>query len=173
MKAVQMLEEKAAEKGRSSLVTEAHKFACFIGVFRQEPITAQYLKMCKDLKLVDSVPPWYSPVTPKPRWETLDAQAFWNVPVYADHTCVKANRVDVRFVDQKGKKVWAVEMSCPWVGNGGKKDEEKTAKYGPLRWELRKWYPGYNVDQCAVILSLMSLEGGQRNLSWLWMTAVV
>ena len=73
--------------------------------------------------------------------------------------------MDARFVDHKGKKVWAVEMSSPWVGNLGKKDEEKTAKYGTLRWELRKRYPGYNMDQCAVILSLMSLEGGQRNLS--------
>lgn len=34
MKAVQMFEEKADEKGRSLFVTEAHKFAWFIGVFR-------------------------------------------------------------------------------------------------------------------------------------------
>ena len=64
--------------------------------------------------------------------ETPDAQAYsWNVPVYADHTCVKANGVDARFLDQKGKKLWAVEMSCPWVEDSGKKNEEKTAKYGP------------------------------------------
>ena len=79
--------------------------------------------------------------------ETPDAQAYsWNVPVNADHACVKANGVDPRFLDQKGKKVWAVEMSCPWVEDSGKKNEEKTAKYGTLRCELRKRYPGYNVD---------------------------
>ena len=54
------------------------------------------------------------------------------MPVFAEHTCVKANSVDARFVDHKGKKVWAVEMSCQWVENRGKKNEEKTAKYGPL-----------------------------------------
>lgn len=65
-------------------------------------------------------------------YESSDAQANWDVPVFAENTCVKANSVDARFVDHKGKKVWAVEMSCQWVENRGKKNEEKTAKYGPL-----------------------------------------
>ena len=85
-------------------------------------------------------------------YETPVAQAYRDVPVYADHTCVKANRVDARFVDHKGKKVWAVEMSCPWVENRRKKDKEKTAKDGPLRWELRKHYPGYNIEQCNIVI---------------------
>ena len=37
--------------------------------------------------------------------------------------------MDPRIEDYEGKKVWSVEMSCPWVENRGKKDEEKTAKY--------------------------------------------
>ena len=54
--------------------------------------------------------------------ETPDAQACsWNVPVNADHARVKANGVDPRFLDQKGKKVSAVEMSCPWVEDSGKR----------------------------------------------------
>ena len=81
---------------------------------------------------MDSVPSWNSPVTPKPMYESPDVQAYWAVPVYADHTSVKANRVDARFVDHNGNKVWTVEMSRPWVENPGKKDEEKTIKYGPL-----------------------------------------
>ena len=87
--------------------------------------------------------------------ESPDAQAYWDVPVYADHTCVKANRVDALFADHKGKKVWAVEISCPWVENPGKKDEEKTIKYGPLRWELRKQYPGYNIDQRNIVIDVL------------------
>ena len=63
-------------------------------------------------------------MTLKPMYESPDAQAYWDVLVYADHTFVKANRVDARSVDHKGKKVWTVEMSCPWVENQGKKDEE-------------------------------------------------
>ena len=46
-----------------------------------------------------------------------------------DCNCIKANRVDARIENYEGKKVWSVEMSCPWVENRGKKDEEKTAKY--------------------------------------------
>ena len=139
--------------------------ACFIGLsgpgsFKKlEPTQSRveilFFEMCKDLKLVDSVLPRYSPVTPKPMYESPDAQAYWDVPVYADHTCVKANRVDARFVDHKGKKVWAVEISCPWVENPGKKDEEKTIKYGPLRWELRKQYTGYNFDQCNIVIDVL------------------
>ena len=35
---------------------------------------------------------------------------------------VKANRVDAPLVDHKNKKVWAVEMSCPWMEHRGKED---------------------------------------------------
>ena len=41
-------------------------------------------------------------------------------------------------MERKSKNVWAVEMSCPWIQNWEKKSEEKTAKYGPLRFELKK-----------------------------------
>ena len=62
---------------------------------------------------------------------STDAQAFWDVPVYAEHTFVRANRVDARFVDHK--RVLAVEMSCHWLDNRVRKDTEKTEKYEPLR----------------------------------------
>ena len=40
-----------------------------------------------------------------------------NEVVYVEHPIVKAKRVDGRFVDHKTKKVWAVEMACPWMQN--------------------------------------------------------
>ena len=70
-----------------------------------------FFEMCKDLKFVDSILPWYSPETPKPMYESPDEQAYWDFPVYADHTCVKANRVGARLVDYKGKKVWVVYVA--------------------------------------------------------------
>ena len=79
-------------------------------------------------------------------YEAHDVQSYWYVPVHADHTCVKANRVNPQFVDRKGKKARAVKMSCPWVENRGKKDEEKTVKYSPLRWEMRKQYLRNNIN---------------------------
>ena len=73
----------------------------------------------------------------------------------AEHTIVKANRVDARFVDHKNKKVWGAEMSCPWMEYWEKKSEEKTVKYGPLRFELKKQYPGYDAEQCNIIIDML------------------
>ena len=36
-----------------------------------------------------------------------------------------------------------------------KKSEKKTVKYGPLRFELKKWYPGYDVEQCNIIIDVL------------------
>jgi len=36
-------------------------------------------------------------------------------------------------------------MSCSWVKKREKKKEEKTTKYGLLRWELNQKYPGNNI----------------------------
>ena len=70
--------------------------------------------------------------------------------VYAEHTYVRANRVDVRFVDHKAKQVWTVEMSCSWTDKRAKKVDEKAIKYGPLLLELKQQHPGYEVQQCNI-----------------------
>ena len=53
-------------------------------------------------------------------------------------------------------------MSCPWMEHREKKSEEKTVKYGPLRFELKKQYPGYEVEQCNIIFDV--LGGWSRDL---------
>ena len=68
-----------------------------------------------------STPPWYSPLQPKPVYENDKAEAYWDVPVYAESTVVKSNRVDVRIVDNEKKEVLRMEMTRPWIGNRGKK----------------------------------------------------
>ena len=83
---------------------------------------------------------------PKPVYESPEASAFWDVPVYAEHTTVKANRVDAGFVDHKNKNVWVLEMCCPLIEHQKKKSEEKTVKYGPLQFELKKQYPSYDAE---------------------------
>ena len=45
-----------------------------------------------------------------------------------DQTEVRANRVDVRFVDRGSKMVMLLEMSFPWVENRIQKEEEKMIK---------------------------------------------
>ena len=76
--------------------------------------------MLKGMALIDSRPPWHSPVQPKPVCENHKAEAYWDVPVYAQSAVVKSNGVDVRIVDKKKKKVLLIEMTCPWIGNRGK-----------------------------------------------------
>ncbi|PFX18700.1 hypothetical protein AWC38_SpisGene16924 [Stylophora pistillata] len=105
-----------------------------------------FFEMLKDLKLADFTPPWFSDVKPKPLYKSPDAEAYWDLPVDADHTYVQSNRVDARFIDHKNKKVFMVDMSCPWINNGDKKDKEKTKKYGSLRLELTKQHPGFKIS---------------------------
>ena len=76
-------------------------------------------------------------------YEANNAQAFWDVPLLAEHLEVRANRVDARFINHKSKRVITLEMSCPWVTNREKKREEKSTKYGPLRWEVKQKYQGH------------------------------
>ena len=68
---------------------------------------------------------------------------------------VRANRVDVRFVDHKAKQAWAVEMSCPWIDNRAKKLEEKAIKYGPLLLELKQQHRGDEVQRCNIIIDAL------------------
>ena len=54
-----------------------------------------FFEMLHSLDLV------YSPSEPKSVYQNDQAQAFWDVPVYADHVLrtVRANRVDARIMD--------------------------------------------------------------------------
>ena len=102
-----------------------------------------FWEMLRELQLSDSVPPWYSSVVPKPKYESPEAQAIWNIPVFAVCEQVRQNRGDARFIDHEKKRVLAVEVSCPWTESREKKQEEKTTKYGPLRWELSQQFSRY------------------------------
>ena len=61
----------------------------------------------------------------------------------------------MRLVDKEKKKVLLIEMTCPWIGNGGKKETEKTTKYAPLCWEIKDRYPGYMVKQINIIVDVL------------------
>ena len=75
--------------------------------------------------------------------------------MYADHQEVRANRVDARVVNRVSKKVMTIEMGCPRICNREKKSEEKTMKLGPLRWELKEKYKGYEVHQYNIIIDVL------------------
>ena len=102
---------------------------------------------------------------PKPVYKSEQVETWWDVPVYADHQRVRANRVDATFVNHMSKKVMTTEMSCPWISNREKKIEEKPMKYGPLRWELKEKYKGYEVHQYNIIMDMLCVWSKEREIS--------
>ena len=73
-------------------------YVCLKGPIFRDPI---------DLGLIDTVPPWYSPIKPQPVYETAEVQAYWDVPVYGEFQELRANRVDARIVNNQHKQVSA------------------------------------------------------------------
>ena len=114
-----------------------------------------FYELLYDEGVIDEIPPWYSPDKPKPVYESENVKAYWDVPIYADQQEVRCNRVDARIVNHKCKRVVTLEMSYPWVNNRKRKEEEKTFKYGPLRWELRQQFPGYEGKQYNIIMDAL------------------
>ena len=114
-----------------------------------------FFEMLYSLDMIDSVPPWYSPTEPKPVYENDRAQAFWDVPVYADHVEVRANRIDARIVDNSAKTVILLEMSSPWPKNRKSKSCEKTEKYAPLRLDLKRQFQGFQVKQFNITMDVL------------------
>ena len=89
-------------------------------------------QVIRGLDLVTSKVPWFSKIQLKLMYENERAIAYWDIPLYANSTHLKANRIDVTIVDKENKKVSVIEMSCPWLEDKEEKDAEKTTKYGPL-----------------------------------------
>ena len=50
-----------------------------------------------------------------------------------------------------------IEMSCPWIENRKQKNQEKTTKCAPLRWELmiKQQHRGYTIKQYDIIIDVL------------------
>ena len=116
-------------------------------------LKVMFYELLKDLDLVTSTPPCYSQNTPKTLYEKEKGKALCDVPLYAEYAEVRIKRIDCTVIDKK-KKVVLFEMSCPWVRNREIKCAEKTSKYAPLRYELRRRYPGYKTKHNIIIDAL-------------------
>ena len=88
-------------------------------------------------------------------YENEHATAFWDVPLFADTTQVKANRIDATVIDKTSKQVRVIEMSCPWLENRDSKDFKQTTKYSQMRLELTNRYPEYKVNQYNIIMDVL------------------
>ena len=89
---------------------QAHSKAnCFLSVL--------FFEMLINLRLADSILPWYLRVDPKPLYEPPDAKAYWDAPVSAKHEHLARNRVEARFLHHKENKVITEEKCCLWMDN--------------------------------------------------------
>ncbi|XP_068689787.1 uncharacterized protein [Montipora capricornis] len=128
-----------------------------------EALKVIFYELSKDLDLMTSVPPWYSQNTPKPLYENEKGKALWDVPLYDEYAKVRNDRIDCTVIEKKKKKkVVLLEMSCPWVSNREIKCAEKTSKYARLRYELRRRYPVYKIEQHNIIID--ALGGSSRSV---------
>ena len=118
----------------------------------------------KSLDLITKVEPWLSQVTPKPLYENGHAAAFWDAPLFADTTQVKAKIIDGTIIDKTSKQVKVIEMSCSCLENRETKDFEKTTKYSQLRLELTNRYPEYKFNQCNIIMDVLGGCSKEKNI---------
>ena len=93
-----------------------------------------FFEMLSSLDLATTTAPWYSQAQPKPKYENDRAVASWGVPLLADTTRIKANRIDPTITDKERKEVKLLEMRCPWVEN---REEKATEKNQQLRTTFR------------------------------------
>ena len=94
---------------------------------RYAALKTLFFEIVHDLGLIESVPPWYSPVKPKLVYEARSARAFWDVPVFAVHEEVTANMVNARIIDHQTKRIISLKMSCPCIANRTKVQPVKMA----------------------------------------------
>ena len=80
-----------------------------------------FFELLREHGLLEEVPPWYSPVMPKPAYQNTTSEAFWYIPINAVHNEVRAKRIDARLVSHERKEVCTIESRA-------KKDEEKDAQ---------------------------------------------
>ncbi|CAH3031666.1 unnamed protein product [Pocillopora meandrina] len=121
MELVRQFDEKCERDGRRSIVKDAKKYAeemgLELGLSPGAVVTTTHSN--EDIS--------------SEKYHNTKASAFWDVPVFAGNTEVRANRIDVRIVEKETETVKIIEMSCPWIENRKQKNQEKTTKYAPLR----------------------------------------
>ena len=112
---------------------------------------------------------------PKPEVKNDQAKILWDVPIHTTECRIQAtshqgNRPDVAVFEEQAQEILVVELSCPWVTNTTKKDEEKTAKYEHVPEELKARNPNYTVKQINVIMDVL---GGMSMTLGKQLTAVI
>ena len=97
-----------------------------------------FFELLKDHLLIEAVPPWYSPTQPKPLYQNEQVAAYWDIPVCADHTEMRANRVDVKIVDKERMTVTLLEIAALGLRTGSRRTRRKPASTPPYDGKSRR-----------------------------------
>ena len=125
-----------------------------------------FFEMLKCFGLIEKVPPWYTEKKVQPFYDNEKASVFWNIPEFTganeDIDEERVLRPDGKIVIKDEKKIFLVEMTCPWLDYRNEKFDLKANKYTDIQSNLRREEPGYTVDQITLVID--SLGGYSANL---------
>jgi len=132
---------------------------------RRHDRVLQYIlfRFLKKHGLIDSLPPWYTKITIKPKYENEELSLYWDIPEYSgyeDEEEDKVLRPDGKIVMKKKKEIYVLEMSVPWLTNRQSKQTEKEDKYLSIVQSLKVDNPHYSVQQVTFIVDCL---GGYSN----------
>ena len=110
--------------------------------------------------LIAELPPWFTKICIKPRYENDELEVYWDIPEYSgydkDNELEKGPlRPDGKIINKTSKSIFVLEMSIPWMTNRKSKLDEKVTKYKNIIQSLRVDHPGYLVKQLTFIIDCM------------------
>ena len=104
----------------------------------------------------------------KPHYENDKVEIHWDIPEFSGAND-NAEEAEMRRPDGKikiksgGKKIYLVEMTCPWLDVRDMKYEYKAQKYKDILANIRMEEKEYTVDQITFVID--SLSGYSANLA--------
>ena len=126
-----------------------------------------FFEMLKRFGLIDVVPPWFTDKNVKPSYENEEVSIHWDIP---DYTGVDENveddklrRPDGKIKMKRDKKIFLVEMTCPWVDFRNNKYDYKATKYNDILANIRVEERDCTVDQITLVID--TLGGYSANLA--------
>ena len=126
-----------------------------------------FFEMLKKFELIDNVPRWYTDKEVKPLYENDNVSIYWDVPEFTgaqeDANEDRMRRPDGKLVMKNEKKIFVIEMTCPWMSVRNDKFDYKATKYNDILENIRREEIDYTVDQITLVID--SLGGYSANLS--------
>ena len=148
-----------SEESVKHLLSNCAKFANHAYKRRHDRVL-QYImfRFLHKSKLVAEVPPWFTKICIKPRYENNELEVYWDIPEYSGYDKELENgplRPDGKIVNKTAKSIFVLEMSIPWITNRKSKLDEKENKYSNIVQSLKVENPGYLVKQLTFIIDCM------------------